>query len=138
MLWQQGLGHSQMFAYGLHSGLELSLPFLPGALQIFPCMQEAKAKRGNIPISEAGTEEKEMSFLGYQVREGPLNLKQDLPTDSQEYEARVIFNLSTMSWPALLIITGGSSGHPWSLWDLSLHNLYLANQSGFVNLEDLL
>lgn len=75
-------------------------------------MQEAKAKRGNIPISEAGTEEKEMSFLGYQVREGSLNLKQNLPTDSQEYEARVIFKLSTMYWPALLIITGGSSGHP--------------------------
>lgn len=74
MLWQQGLWQSQMFACGLHSDFELSLPSLPGALQIFLCMQEAKAKGGNIPISEAGTEEKEVSFLGYQVREGPLNL----------------------------------------------------------------
>lgn len=103
MLWQQVLWHSQMFAHGLRSDLEPSLLSLPGALQIFPCMQETKGKGGNIPISKAGTEEKERPFSGHRVKEGPLNLKKNLSTDNQEYEARVIFKHSTVCWPALLL-----------------------------------
>lgn len=117
MLRQWWLWHSQMFARDLQSDLGPLPPSLPGALRIFPCTREATAEAGNIPVSKAGSREKERPLPGHH-RPGRSSEPEPKPPNRQPgiwSQGYFQAQQDALACSAALIITDGSSDQPWSL-----------------------